>query len=244
VGYGGYHSFPRRFGGNRYSGKPLAEVLHASLNAARGPAFNTEDSTTVVWLENLAHARALAYDGWEVNARIALQWDPQRTTDMLPRWEGIFAIAPSPTATDASRRAVLNARWQRFGQITNHARIVTELAAALGSYFVGVEYISSAIANIHAPGYPVGTTVPGVPWYSTVAHILVRMQKPTGASEGDFYAAAGLVPTTLDPILSAFMTFDWYRAPVSAAVAVTGGPSAGGFYLDDPHNLDNNVVTS
>ena len=246
MAYGRYHPYPRRFGGNVYNGKPLTEVVHASLNAARGPAFNTEDSTTTVWIENFAHARALAIDGWEVNARVSMQWDPQRTTDMLPRWERIFAIRPSPTATDASRRAELTARWQRFGEISNHARIVTALTNALGSYFVAVEYISLANAVVHVPdaSYPWGTVVAGVTWYSTVAHILVRLQNPAGSTEGQFYDAAGLVPQILDPIVSSFVTFDWYRSPsVGTPIAVVGGPSAAGFYLDET-NLDNLVFDS
>ncbi len=75
----------------------------------------------------------------------------------------------------------------------------------------------------------------------TVAHILVRIQKPAGATEAMFYEAAGKVAPALDPLVPAWVTFDWYRAPLSTPINVVGGPSAGGFYLDDEHNLDNNV---
>lgn len=243
MGYGGYHPYPRRFGGNRHEGKPLTELLHESLNAQRGPAYDTESSTSIVRLENLAYSRALACDGWEVNDRLALQWDPLRTTDMLPRWERIFRLRPGPTVSETERRTDLRDRWQLFGAIANQGRIVTELQERLGSYLVAVEYISLANAIVHAPdgSYPWGTVATGYTWYSTVAHFLVRLQKPTGATEGDFYEAAGQVSLVLDPLVSSFVTFEWYRAPISAAVVVNGGPSAGGFYLDDEHNLDNNV---
>jgi hypothetical protein len=244
VSYGGYHPYPRRFGGQRHDGKPLLQVVHESLNAQRGAAFDTDDGTSVAAIENMAYARAITYDGWELNRRLGMQWDARRVTDTLPRWEAIFKIRPAPGASERERREVLASRWARFGGVTNHSRLVTELSTALGDYFVAVEYISLANAVVHVPDgtYPWGTVAPGVPWYSTVAHLLVRLQKPTGATEAQFYEAAGKVVTILDPIVSSFVTFDWYRAPEGyAAINVVGGPSAGGFYFDAEHNLDNNV---
>lgn len=246
MGFGGYHPLPKRFGGNRHEGKPLLEVVHQSLNAQRGAAFDMDSTTSIANVETMAWARAIAYDGWEVNARLGHQWDARRTTDMLPRWERIFKINPAPGTSGRERRAELLRRWGRFGGIANHARLTTALEDVLGDYFVAVEYISLANAVVTMPDntYPVewGTVAEGAPWSSTVAHILVRLQKPTGATEAQFYEAAGKVVTTLDPIVSAFVTFDWYRAPdTGASVDVSGGPSAGGFYLDDEHNLDNNV---
>ena len=74
------------------------------------------------------------------------------------------------------------------------------------------------------------------------ADFLVRLQKPDGFSEGEFYEQAGKVTSLLDDVLPAWCTFDWYRAPTGGpAVTVAGGPSAGGFYLDQDHNLDNHV---
>jgi hypothetical protein len=243
MAFGGYHPYPRRFGGGRHSGKPLLQVVHESLNAARGAAFDTDSETSIAAVETMAWARAIVFDGWELNARLGHQWDARRTTDMLPRWEQIFKIRPAPGASTRDRRVELVRRWERFGAISHHARLETALEAALGDYFVAVEYISLANAVVHVPdgSYPWGTVVTGVPWYSTVAHITVRLQKPAGATEAQFYEAAGKVSFTLDPIVSAFVTFDWYRAPESTPVNVSGGPSAGGFYLDDEHNLDNNV---
>lgn len=246
MGYGGFHPYPRRFGGNRYSGKPLTEVVYESLSASRGDAYDTEDGTTIVAIENKAYARALVYDGWEVNARLALQWDPWRITDMLPRWEKVFAIFVPPGASDYARRKEVAKRWGRFGQVSNHARMKTVLADELGAFFVDLEYISVANAVVHVPDntYPWGTVVPGITWYSTVSHYLVRLQKPVGAIENEFYDAASKVTGILDPIANAFATFDWYRAPTDpghAPINVTGGPSAAGIYLDEDANLDNHV---
>lgn len=242
--FGKYAPYPRRFGGGRYSGKTLLEVVHKSLNAQRSAVFDDKDGTSIASVEHEAWARALVFDGWEVNARLGHQWDAERMTDMLPRWEQIFKIRPLPGASLRSRRAEVARRWRRFNGVANHARLTTELKEVLGPYFVAVEYIDLNLANVHVPDgtYPWGTVAPGVLWYSTVAHILVRLQKPAGATEAQFYAAAGEVPKALDPVVSAFVTFDWYRAPdAGTPINVTGGPSAAGFYLDDAHNLDNNV---
>lgn len=244
MGYGGYHPYPRRFGGNKHAGKPLLQVVHESLNAQRGPAFDTTSDTSIVAVETMAHARALVFDGWEVNARVGMQSDPRRTTDMLPRWEGIFKTRPKPDATKHARRVEIGRRWARFGKTANHSRLHTVLADKLGAYFVAVEYIDLANAVVHVPdgSYPWGTVDEDAPWYSTVAHILVRLQKPDGATEAQFYEAAGKVATELDPIANAFVTFDWYRAPSGGPpIDVPGGPSAGGFYLDQDANLDNQV---
>ena len=146
-------------------------------------------------------------------------------------------------ATERARRAVVAERMARFGVRVTHASMTTELAARLGSAFVGIEYIHPANAVVHGPeDAPWGTFLEGVPWYSTAAHILVRLQKPSGWTEGDFYAAAAKVFPSIDPIASSWSDFDWYRAPPTGApINVVGGPSAAGFYLDDDPNLDNNV---
>lgn len=247
MGYGGFHPYPRRFGGNKYEGKPLLQVTYEAISASRGAAFDTSGGTSIAAIENQAYARAIMY-GWETNARLGHQWDARRTTDMLPRWEAIFKIRPKPGTSERARRREIQKRWERFGSTSNHAYLTTVLEQELGDYFVAVEYISKANAVIRVPeaGYPLswGATVEDGMWYSTVAHILVRLQKPTGATEAQFYEAAGKVSKVLDPVVSAFSTFAWYRPPATGTpVSVSGGPSAGGFYLDEV-NLDNLCFSS
>lgn len=239
--YGGYSPYPRRFGG----GRPRLRIIHDALNAARGTAIDASNPDTVAWVENMAHARAICFDGYGTNDRLALQWDPDRMTDMLPRWERILKIVPSPTATDAERRRVVKRRWQRFIEAAAlHSQIVSRLQAELPDVFVAVEYISIDNAVVHVPdaSYPWGTVVAGFPWYSTVAHVLVLLQKPEGYKESDFYAAASKLGPVLDPLLPAWCTWDWYRKPSAGpSISVDGGPSQGGIYLDNDANLDNNV---
>jgi hypothetical protein len=244
MGYGGYHPFPKRYGG----GKPRLKVVHDALNAARGSALDASNPDTVAWVENMALARAIALDGYGTNERLSLQWDPDRVTDMLARWEAIFNVAPAPGATDHERREVIGRRLRRFLEASSlHSRLLRRLQQEVGEVFNAIEYIDVANAVIHVPdpSYPWGTVTTGVPWRSTVAHILVLLVKPSGYTEENFYAAAAKVAPAIDSLVPAWCTFDWYRKPAGGpAISVSGGPSQAGFYLDDEHNLDNCVFDS
>lgn len=241
MGYGGYHPYPRRFGG----GRPLLRLVHDSLASGRGSALDATNSSTVAWVETMAHARAICFDGYGTSRRLAMQWDPARTTDMMGRWETIFGVPRAPGTTDYDRRQTLVRRWRRFLDAPAlHSRIVSRLTLEVGEVFHAVEYISYANAVIHVPdlSYPWGDEATGLPWYSTTAHILVLLTKPDGYSEATFYEAASKVGPALDGVIPSWCTFDWYRAPAAGpSIDVAGGPSAGGFYLDDEHNLDNSV---
>lgn len=236
--FGGLTPFPKRFGG----GRPRAKAILDSLNAGRGTGLDTAAWASPVYGENVVAARAIAA-ARSTNQRLANIWDSRRVTGhAIARWEKIRGITPLPGDSDNTRRARLAAIEAQAGINPTHAVLTTLLSAALGSVFVGIEYISVANAVINVPdgSYPFGTPNTASPWSSTVAHILVRVQKPTGMTEGQFYEAAGRVVSVLDPIVPAWAYFDWYRnGPVS--VNVSGGPSGGGFYLDDDHNLDNEV---
>lgn len=235
MSFGGYHPFPMRFGRARAS---RLEVIHTSLNAQRGTALDTSDSAKIVWIENLAFARAIDA-AWSTNARLSHQWDPERVTDMLSRWEKIMGLAPSPTDSLVTRRAALTKQWERFGGLVNIGRMSSRLTDILGDIFVSIDFIGSSVANIHVPDntYPWGTPSVENPWYSTVMHMLVRTTVPTGYSEQDYLDIVSKVNPLLDGILPAWMTWNVYR-PGPISVNVPDGPTAGGFYLDDPHNLN------
>lgn len=239
-GFGGYSYFPRRCGG----GKPRVQTIHEGLNAQRGTAYSKEQ-TAVVSLENHAVAREIDA-AWGTAQRLANQSNPARMTDMLPRWERILTIPADPEATDPERRAEVEARLARIGQDVNHAHVYSEALRVLGDFFVAVEYISLSLAVITVPDgtYPFGSVVAGAPWSSTVAHVLVRMVIPSGHLDTEYWALLGKLRTTLDAILPVYVTFAGYRAPVvGTPINVAGGPSAGGWYLDEP-NLDILVFSS
>jgi hypothetical protein len=92
-------------------------------------------------------------------------------------------------------------------------------------------YGCSGGAGVLATGNAVLHTA--VPWYSTIAHILIKTQKTPGMSEQQYYDAVAKVAPLMDQIAPAWTTFDWYRVDATAGVK--------GFYLDAVHNLDNDV---
>lgn len=238
--FGGFAPYPRRFGGGRTR---VQEVLEGVV-ADRGDALDATNSDTVVYVESLAIARVIAA-AWSTNERLSRLWTPMRTSmDVITRWEKILALTPTVSDTNLARRTRVQEVLERFGQPSVHAQIVEALAEKLGDAFVAVEYIGIDNAVIAVPDgtYPWGSVAAGTPWSSTVAHILVRLQKPAGRTENDFYQEASRVVDLLDPLIPSWATFDWYREPATGTpIDVTDGPSAGGFYLDDEHNLDNNV---
>lgn len=237
--FGGYSPFPLRFGG----GVPRLKLIHESLNAQSGTAFDTTDRTKLVWLENMAIARGINAC-WSQNQRLANQAIPSRMTDMLSRWEAILDIVPPQGAEESERRAEVALRFARVGKAALYPRIYTLPSQELPGYFVAIEFIDLSIAHVTKPtgAYPwSGTISTAFPWTSTVAHVLVLLTTPTGGPEKEFYEMAGRCMDLLDAELPAWCTFDWYRAPeVGAPIAVSGGPSAAGWYLDE-RNLDNSV---
>lgn len=237
--FGGQTPFPMRFGGAGPYGVRIKSILDG-LNRARGSAYDTT-ATSNVYAENNATARVIA-DVFGVNQRLANQFDATRMTTNLSRWEKILNIIPAPTDSDTTRRARIASLFSRTGLSPFTSFLVPQLAALLGSVFVAVEFISYSNAVIHVPDgtYPWGTVAIGSPWSSTTAHLLVRVTS-AGITEAAFQNSVGLIASLLDATLPAWATYDWYRAPQTGApIAVTGGPSAAGFYLDE-RNLDNEV---
>lgn len=235
--YGGLNPSPEQSGG---PGDRRLERILESLNAARGDGYDVSSSSNV-YVENMALARAISA-AWGTNRRIAHEWDPNKTVAFIPRWEAIMGLRPNPSDTAVERRARIAAQWARFGQRVDRQYISDGLTRLLGSVFVSVEYISFANAVIHTPDgtYPWGTASTDTPWYSTVAHVLIRVSKPTNYTEGDFQKVVSTIHPFMDAVCPAWMTWDWYR-PGAVSYEVSGGPSAGGFFLDEDHNLNNQV---
>lgn len=215
--FGGMRPYPRKFGG----GKSNEEVILNSLNADLGTAYEADDETKIVYVQNLAIARAIAA-GWATNGRLGLLWDPRRMSmDIVARWENILAITPSPTATDNYRRTQLSRLMARFGQPAIYGILADALRSACGDAFVAIEHTDVASATITVPDgtYPFGTVVSGKPWSSTVAHIKVQLTKPSGWTEGQFREAAKQVSLVLDPELPAWCTYEWYRVGMPLGIS-------------------------
>lgn len=237
MGYGRFSPGFERYGGD----VPSLKTILDGLNAARGSTYDVSETSTV-YAENEAIARML-WTAWEQNQRFAHQFDPDRMTDFLPRWEKIFGIAPTSSQTETERRAVVKERMLRIGVVPTRQTTSDRLAAILGPLFLSYETIpfSSAVQWVPdaSPAWPAGTPpavrhvmAPGeLPqWASTTAHILFRVAKTPGMTDGEFWQALGRTYPLLDDTLPAWVTWDWYT------VSTTGS----GFYFDET-NLDHQV---
>jgi hypothetical protein len=243
--FGGLTPYPRRCGG----GEPRAKLILGSLNAAMGTAYATDDTDSVAYARNVATAREIAA-AWGTNERVANLWDPRRTS-VLARWEKILGITADPAATVGARRDEVARRRAAFGAVSNRSTLYDTLVEVLDDVFVALEYIPIGSAAIYTLGstYPFGTQSDTAPWYSTVARILVLCADPLEATfgagtqtSGYFYQRVAEMFSRVEPLLPTWVTIDWYRAPtLYAAVPISGGPSAAGFYLDDLHNLDESI---
>ena len=168
---------------------------------------------------------------------------PTRVAKALPAaWE----VAPPAAALKAREESAV-AALTRCGVTEDEATVVAELLAkATENLEVGGRVLFAANQSLPWPKEPVARL-----WHAATllrehrgdGHVAVLTAHGVSGRECNvLHAAAGKVPTTLDPIANAFVTFDWYRAPTGRApINVSGGPSAAGFYLDQDSNLGNHV---
>lgn len=240
AAFGGGAPWPRRHGGGGVGvpRKTRLLMLVDSINASFGTAYDNSQPS-LNYPRQMAIARAL--DGlWSSNARLSNQWQPTRLTDFLPRWEAILGIYPASDATLRARRAACAFVLSRVGKVPTYSYMSDTIRSAMPTnMFVGILHTTAAQALVYTPASPAWTTTPaslvdafGVRnFFSTVANIMVQVAQPSGMADGAFYDYAGAVLPLLDSILPAWCTADWYR----------NGPSGLGFFLDDEHNLDNEI---
>lgn len=220
--FGGLNPFPHRLGGRDSAVPALVEAW----NDALGTAYDTTHASTV-YAVNVARAFLLAAL-WSGNARLSNQTDPARVSDTLGRWERIFAITPASSDSHAARRARLASRFRALGGPTD-ASITDTCARLLGDIFVGLEYTPAASAVTHWAN----TGEPSL-WYSTVAHILIRVQRPSSTTITTFARRMGQLGEALQDLLPSWVTWDW---------AVFGDDGSAGFFLDE-YNLDQEAFDS
>ncbi len=213
----------------------IEEVLLNDLVEADGTALSP-DVDSYVWAEHLAESRCIAYL-WHTTKRMANQWDPERMSDFLPRWEKILGIRPPYGSNDEDRRGAIKAKLASFGEPPTQQVVEDLLEVLINGIFVQLVNTSSVDAvgwvagGVSVPGgvtLPDGTSA-GLTWYSTIAHLAIETQVPFGMKEDDFYTTVGQITQFLDDLVPGWVTFDWFLDGVNGA----------GFYLDEEQNLDN-----
>lgn len=146
---GGFTSFPVSFGA---SVNTIHETMLDALLQAQGSAIAT-DIDSAAYVECYAKARLLA-DMWSTVIRLGNQFDPNKMTDFLPRWEAIYGIVPSPTATLAQRRALIASKIANYGNSPTIQVVTDLLALVLGDVFVTILYGSDTIQDGYYAGSP------------------------------------------------------------------------------------------
>lgn len=224
-----FNPVPFHFGASNDS---IIEAILESLKASLGTAFKTEEDS-VVWIYLNAIAR-IFNDVFEQNRRFSNQWDPNKMTDFLSRWEKIYGIIPLPTDTFVDRRVKLEYKMSLVGQSGTQQVIQDLLIAILTSdVFVEISTITIAEAVSRVPG---GGTIPGGlilgdgDWYSNLSFVPIKVVQPDYMDDFTFYNTVAQIFTYLTDIVPAWVSFDWYRDSLHFGA---------GFYLDDDPNLDN-----
>lgn len=217
------------FGGDESN--HIIEIFLNALNDADGTALSKEEDS-FNYAENFATARALA-DLWSANKRLSYQFDPNKMTDYLGRWENILNIIPDPDATDNQRRSIIAQRFADYGKNPNQQVITDLLRLLLGDIFAEIINSTYDIASGFVPGgevIPGGANLADGDWSSSIAHLLIRVTQPANITDEKFYKTVGEIDRALENILPAWVNFEWGRY---------NSDGYGGFILDDPHNLDN-----
>lgn len=204
MSFGGGHPYPRKMGG----GPSRVQQLLAAISADRGDLYTT-DTNSIVYVENMALARAVS-GAWGTNERLGNLWQPHRTSeDVLSRWETILVLRPPYGMTMTERRRRVE---DRLTLVAEGIRgVVLDRMVTLGPAFLSVDYIDIAFALITVPDgtYPFGVVDADKPWSSTVARVLVRLQKPAGYVEANFYDVASQAIDLIDPLMPAWLEIDW-----------------------------------
>lgn len=188
------------------------QQISTSLLAQRGDAITTEVGS-IIWMETQAWARAI-YHIWAYNQKAANQFDPNKMTDLLPRWESMMGLSALPTDTVAKRQARIAARFRLINKMPTTQDLTDLLVSALGITFLEIINIDRSHAYAQYPG---GTPIVGgitntvnAPWYSTIQHIFIEVIHPTSITDNQFYATVNQITPLLNPLLPAYDTFDWF----------------------------------
>lgn len=225
---GGYSPQPERTGGGDAGGPaPLLQRIVEALAKARGRTYD-QTLQSAVGAENMAYARAIAYDAYGSNIRFANEMNPATATvgGMLPRWEVILAAPPLPGDTQPTRQARCMAKLLRFGYGNNNQLVSDAVAAVLGPLFVTMTYIRPDQATVWWPGYGGGNNFPNPPCEITgVAGNLVTVANLTNVPKNAAGTNLTLVNTN-DPNNTGVFPVQTRISDTSVVVVNTGFPSA------------------
>ncbi len=183
-----------------------------SLLAQRGDAITTQVGS-IIWVETQAWSRAI-YSIWANNQKLAYQFDPNKMTDFLPRWESIMGLAALPSDTIQRRQERIAARFRIINKMPDDQNVTDLLVASLGITFLDLINIPAVDAYGQFPG---GSAITGGitnivdgTWYSTCQEIFVETIHPPSLTDNEFYATVNQIFPLLNTYLPVYDQFDWF----------------------------------
>lgn len=183
-----------------------------SLLAQRGDAITTQVGS-IIWVETQAWARAL-YHIWSYNQKLAYQFDPNKMTDFLPRWESIMRLAALPTDSIQDRQQRIASRFAIINKVPDTQNVTDLLRSALGITFL--QLINDTDQNAYAQ-FPGGAPITGGitnivngPWYSTCQELFIETTHPPVFTDHQFYNTVNQIFPLLNNYLPAYDSFDWF----------------------------------
>jgi hypothetical protein len=194
-----------------------------SLLAQRGNAITTQVGS-VIWIEAQAHARAI-YNIWAVNQKLTYQFDPNKMSDFLGRWEAIMGLHALPTDNIQIRQQRIASRFRAINNMPDLQAVTDLLMGTLGDTFlevinVGAEFSAAdeAVGVIPAlVSFPGGAPIVGGvtnvlngSWFSYIQQIYIEVTKPDSMSSNQFYNTINTIFPILGNYLPAYDTFEWF----------------------------------
>lgn len=188
------------------------QQISASLLQQRGDAITTAPGS-IIWIETQAHARAI-YSIWAINQKMAYQFDPNKMSDFIHRWETIVGVSSLPTDDFQIRQQRIAAKFAIINKFPTTQAIHDLIAAALNVTFLVLINDPASAAYTQFPG---GSAIVGgvqnvvnAPWLSKVHQILIETIHPPYMTDNQFYNTVNQIYNLLNAYLPSYDTFDWF----------------------------------
>lgn len=195
---------------------PYAYAVYRELVAMRGSAY-TSLPGTLVYCQNLAKARLLAYVWFRLPEKLRANSLPAHADDGLDYWVEALAVPVKPSDKKWQKRQRCAAHYKALTDTTLPA-IQTALSDLLGDVYVDATFstggdMSTPPDYTYWPGVNTGPTsydLGGGTWVSVRCHLFVEVTRPAGMTLGEFNQLMGVqLPQLLDRLLPAYCRWGW-----------------------------------
>jgi len=141
-------------------------MILESLNSQMGTSYDADSQTSTVFIRNMALAKCIN-EIYNLAEKMKNQFDPDRMSEFIPRWEKIMGIVPAPSDTQPVRKRRIKARWNRIGRQPTRQAILDLLQDEMYPITVTLTNDTPATANFGWPYtmgkvYALGTNPPAL----------------------------------------------------------------------------------